>query len=96
MTEVNTQWVRRETYGGQLVENITQATARDIMAYSIPRLEVAGYPTLMHTHDEIVSERPIGERKIQEMIDIMCKRPKWAKTCPIVAEGFVAHRYKKG
>ena len=96
MTEVTSQWVRRDTYGGLLVENIVQATARDIMAYSIPRLERAGFPTLMHTHDEIVSERPIGEGKIGEMIDIMCKVPDWAKGCPIVAEGFVTERYKKG
>ena len=96
MTEVNTQWVRRDTYGGLLVENITQATARDIMAYSIPRLETAGFPTLMHTHDEIVSERPSGEAKIQEMIDIMCAKPIWATGCPIVAEGFITQRYKKG
>lgn len=96
MTEVTGQWVRRDTYGGLLVENIVQATARDIMAYSIPRLEQAGFPTLMHTHDEIVSERAVGEGKIQEMIDLMCIRPKWASTCPIVAEGFVTQRYKKG
>lgn len=96
MTEVTGQWIRRDTYGGLLVENITQAVARDIMAYSIPRLEVAGFPTLMHTHDEIVSERPTGEGKIQEMIDIMCQIPEWGFGCPIVAEGFVTQRYKKG
>ena len=96
MTEVKSQWVRRDTYGGLLVENITQATARDIMAYRMPALEMAGYPILMHTHDEIVSERASGEDKIQEMIDIMCKTPKWATGCPITAEGFVTQRYKKG
>jgi len=96
MTEVKSQWVRRDTYGGLLVENITQATARDIMAYRMPALEMAGYPILMHTHDEIVSERASGEGKIQEMIDIMCKTPKWATGCPITAEGFVTQRYKKG
>ena len=96
MTEVTSQWVRRDTYGGLLVENITQAVARDLMAYSIPRLEVAGFPTLMHTHDEIVSERPTGEAKIQEMIKIMCDTPDWANGCPIVAEGFITQRYKKG
>jgi DNA polymerase len=96
MTEVNTQWVRRETYGGLLVENITQATARDIMAYSIPRLEEAGFPVLMHTHDEIVSERLTGVVRMREMIGLMCERPAWAKTCPIVAEGFTGQRYKKG
>jgi DNA polymerase len=96
MTEVTGQWIRRDTYGGLLVENITQAVARDIMAYSIPGLELRAFPTLMHTHDEIVSERPIGENRIQEMIDIMCQLPKWAKGCPIVAEGFITKRYKKG
>jgi len=96
MTEVNSQWVRRDVYGGLLVENCVQATARDIMTANMPSLELAGFPILMHTHDEIVSERPIGEGKIQEMIDIMCKIPEWATGCPIVAEGFTSPRYKKG
>jgi len=95
MTEVNSQWVRRDTYGGLLVENITQATARDIMAYAMPTLEHQGFPVLMHTHDEIVSERPIGEDRLDEMVNIMCVRPQWAFDCPIVAEGFTAQRYKK-
>ena len=95
MTEVTSQWVRRDTYGGLLVENITQAVARDIMAYRMPDLEAAGFPTLMHTHDEIVSERASGEAKLQEMIDIMCEVPSWAVECPIVAEGFLCQRYKK-
>jgi len=59
-------------------------------------LERAGFPVLMHTHDEIVSERPLGERKIGEMIALMCEIPEWGRGCPIVAEGFVAPRYKKG
>jgi len=95
MTEVTSQWVRRDTYGGLLVENITQAVARDIMAYRMPALEAAGFPILMHTHDEIVSERASGEAKLQEMITIMCKVPIWAVGCPIVAEGFLCQRYKK-
>ncbi|MCK4579396.1 MAG: hypothetical protein KAU50_11445 [Candidatus Marinimicrobia bacterium] len=96
MTEVTSQWVRRDTYGGLLVENITQATARDVMAYSMPRLETTGFPVLMHTHDEIVSEQPIGAGRLQEMINLMCQIPDWAYGCPIVAEGFITHRYKKG
>jgi DNA polymerase len=96
MTEVNKQWVRKETFGGSLTENVTQATARDIMAYSFPRLEKAGFPVLMHTHDEIVSERPLGENRVDEMIRIMCQGEDWSKGCPIVAEGFTCNRYKKG
>jgi len=65
------------------------------MAYRMPDLEAAGFPTLMHTHDEIMSERASGEAKLQEMIDIMCEVPSWAVECPIVAEGFLCQRYKK-
>lgn len=96
MTEVKGQWVRRDVFGGLLVENVVQGIARDLMAYSFPRLEKAGFPILMHTHDEIVSERPIGENKLQEMIDLMCILPEWATGCPVVAEGFTGKRYKKG
>ena len=95
MTEIQHQWCRKETYGGHLVENATQAVARDIMAYSMPRLERAGFPTLMHTHDEIVAERPLGENRISEMVEIMCELPEWAVGCPIVAEGFTCNRYRK-
>jgi DNA polymerase len=96
MTEVTSQWVRRDVYGGMLVENVTQAVARDIMAYSISGLEYAGFPVLMHTHDEIVSQQPIGENRLQEMKNIMCAISIWAHGCPIEAEGFVCTRYKKG
>ena len=96
MTVAGSNWVRHDVFGGSLVENISQAVARDIIAYSIPRLERAGFPVLMHVHDEIVSHRPIGEEKISEMIELMCTLPHWAKGCPIVAEGFTSLRYKKG
>lgn len=96
MTEVNSQWVRKEVFGGLLVENVVQGTARDIMAYSFPRLEKAGFPVLMHTHDEIVSEQEKGAGRIDEMIKLMCQEEEWSKGCPIVAEGFTCDRYKKG
>lgn len=96
MTEVNSQWVRRDTWGATLVENVVQATARDIMAYSMPRLEKAGFPVLMHTHDEIVSEQNKGAGRLQEMVDLMCEKEPWMGACPIVAEGFTCERYGKG
>ncbi len=95
MNEINSQWVRKESYGGLLVENATQAVARDLMAYSFAELERQGYPILMHTHDEIVCEVPEGQQDINEMINIMCKEPKWAAGLPIKAEGFRTKRYKK-
>jgi len=96
MTEVSSQWVRRDTYGGLLTENCTQAVARDIMTYSFPKLEQSGFEILMHTHDEVVSQRPLKENRLLEMINIMCDLPDWAQGCPITAEGFTSNRYKKG
>jgi DNA polymerase len=96
MAEVNSQWVRKDTFGGLLAENVTQATARDIMAYSFPSLERNGFPIVMHTHDEIVSQQSIGKNRLDKMIELMCELEPWAKGCPIVAEGFTCKRYKKG
>lgn len=95
MTEVNNQWVRVSTYGGHLVENATQAAARDLMAYSMVELEKAGMPVMIHTHDEIVTENDIGANRLEEMIEIMCRVPEWAQGFPIKADGFVTRRYVK-
>lgn len=83
------------TYGGKLVENIVQATARDILAESMLRLEQEGYPVVFHIHDEAVAEKPFGEGSVAEMAAIMTKVPTWAKGLPLSAEGFEANYYKK-
>ncbi len=95
MTEVKNQWMRKDSYGGHLVENVTQATARDLMGRSMPVLEKAGYPIVLMCHDELVVEKLIGDNKIQEMINIMCSLPNWAPGLPIKAEGYVTGRYMK-
>ncbi len=95
MAEKDFQWVRVDTYGGKLVENITQATARDLMAYSMVRLEKAKMPIVMHTHDEIVTDVPKGSGLLEPMTKIMCEVPAWAAGLPIKAEGFTAERYEK-
>ena len=47
-------------FGGLLLENSVQAFCRDIFVEAMPRLEAAGYPIVMHTHDEFVCEVPDG------------------------------------
>ena len=89
------QWRRQSTYGGKLVENACQAIAREILAEALPRLEAAGYPVILHVHDEIVCEVPIGHGSAQECERIMCKPLSWAEGLPLAAEGFEAERYKK-
>ncbi len=89
------KYVRRDTYGGKLTENITQAVARDLMAAAMLRLHKRGYRILLTVHDEIVAERAEGSGSIGEVIDLMTTVPDWAKGCPIAAEGWKGTRYKK-
>lgn len=88
-------FVRQSTYGGKLVENITQATARDVLFGSQPKLKAAGYPIVLHVHDENVSEVPIGFGSVEEYEKIMTIVPAWATDMPIAAEGFRGTRYRK-
>lgn len=91
-----TQWVWMDLYGGKQAENITQAVARDRFAYSMPLLEAAGYPIVMHTHDEFTCEVPLGFGSIEEVEAIMGQNPGWCSDWPIKATGgWRGLRYRK-
>jgi DNA polymerase len=80
-------WIRMETWGGRLVENIVQATARDIQWFGIVNLEKAGYPIVLHVYDEDVAEVPKGWGSVEEFEAIMSTMPPWAADWPIKAKG---------
>jgi DNA polymerase len=85
-----------QTYGGKLVENIVQATARDLLAEAMLRLDEAGYAIVFHVHDEAVAEVPKdSDQTIDDMNDLMAICPGWAAGLPLGAEGFVTDYYKK-
>jgi len=88
------QYGRKRIWGALIVENFIQACARDILAPGILRLEDAGYKVLLTVHDENVVQIDRAEQ-LEEITNIMCEVPEWAKGCPIAAEGFVTERYKK-
>jgi DNA polymerase len=89
-------WIRMSTYGGKLTENVVQAVARDILAYAIVALEAAGYPVVMHVHDEIVVEVPECFGSVEEVERIMSTMPAWASDWTIKARGgWRAKRYAK-
>ena len=91
-----TGWVRMETWGGRLVENIVQATARDIQWHGILALEAAGYPIVLHVYDEDVAEIPVGVGSIEEFERIMSTMPSWADGWPVKAKGgWRGRRYRK-
>lgn len=88
------KWSQIEAYGAKLVENIVQATSRDLLAEAMRRLEAAGNPAVMHIHDEAVIEAPTG-RSLATMVKIMTEVPDWANGLILNAAGFVGDFYKK-
>ena len=92
---ISNKWSKTATYGGKIVENITQAVARDILANAMLQSEVEGYKVAFSVHDEIVSEVPEGFGTVAEFERIITTLPQWAGGCPIKAEGLRTRRYKK-
>lgn len=92
------KWGDVRTYGGKLVENIVQATARDVMADAMVELEGEGLELLLSIHDEAIAEAPAGVARehYQKMQRAMSRAPTWAPGLPVAAEGWVGDRYKKG
>ncbi len=89
-------WIRMDTWGGRLVENIVQGTARDILRRATINLEAAGYPIVLHVYDEIVAEVPEGFGSIAEFEQIMGTMPEFAADWPVRAQGgWRGKRYRK-
>ena len=88
----NRKWERLETYSGKLVENIVQATARDLLFYSIQTL--SQYFIVGHIHDEMIIECP-KDTKLDEICQQMAITPDWAKGLLLRADGYECSFYKK-
>lgn len=88
------KWLRLESYGPKFVENIVQATARDILVEAMRRLEAAGYPIVMHVHDEAVIEAP-ADTSLDDICAIMGQTPSWAEGLLLRADGYVCDFYQK-
>ena len=88
------KWLRLESYGPKFVENIVQATARDILAEAMLRLDAHGYKIVMHVHDEAVIEAP-ADTSLEDICQVMGQTPTWAKGLLLRADGYVCDFYKK-
>ncbi len=94
VNQTTRKWETQESYGGKLVENVTQAIARDCLAESLLRIKNAGYKTVMHIHDETVNE--VEESvTVDELCDIMGQDIDWAPGLILRADGFESCYYKK-
>ena len=82
-------------YGGLWTENIVSGIARDLLAAAMLRVERAGYPIVLHVHDELVCEVPIGFGNTEEFVHLMTRKPAWALELPIAASAWTGPRYCK-
>ena len=86
------KWERLDSYGPKFVENIVQATARDILCYAMQTLRHCAI--VMHIHDEVVIEAD-RRMSLQAVCDQMGRTPPWAKGLLLRADGYETDFYKK-
>lgn len=86
-----TEWPRARLWKGLACENITQAVANDLLRHSLRLID----DVILHVHDEIVVETDKPDEVLQQMSDVMCTPPDWAKGLPLSIESSVMLRYGK-
>jgi len=94
MDNARGKWKRVRAWHGTLVENVVQATARDLLAAAIARVE-ARWPgaLIFHCHDEIVLEAPIGTIAAQDVLACLLEAPSWAAGLPLGGKVHVGPLY---
>lgn len=93
------KWERRSLYSGLYTENVIQAICRDLLAASMLRAERAGWPIVMHVHDELVAELPTSlfhdKGGSAEFERLVAEKDDWAAGFPLKAAGWAGKRYRK-
>lgn len=90
------QWGETETYGGKLVENIVQATARDCLAVAMTRVSALGYKIVMHVHDEMIVDVPSTDTEAPGKITAIMAQPvDWAEGLPLKGDTYETPFYMK-
>ena len=88
------KWERLESYGPKFVENIVQATARDILCYALRTLRCCSCSIVMHIHDELVIEAD-PDMSLEAVCQQMSRTPPWAKGLLLCADGYATPFYRK-
>ena len=94
VNQTTRKWQTVDTWGGKLVENITQAVARDCLAETLIRLRSKGMIAVFHVHDECIVEVD-GEDGLQTILDVMAEPLDWAPGLPLKGAGFTCGYYQK-
>jgi DNA polymerase len=94
VNQTSKKWALTDTWGGKLVENITQAVARDCLAETLLRLRRRRLTAVFHVHDEVIVEVDSADQ-LQDVLDIMAEPLDWAPGLPLKGAGFVCDYYQK-
>jgi DNA polymerase len=85
------EWPRARLWPGLACENVTQATAHDLLREALRRLD----GVVLHVHDEIVIETDQPEEAKARLEEVMTTPPAWAEGLPLDVEASVMERYGK-
>lgn len=88
-------FIKTDTFGGSLAENVTQAGTRDILRDGMLACDDAGFEVCGHCHDEAIAEGEGTEEEIKEFSHLLCHSSTWAKRFPIDASTYISKLYKK-
>ena len=86
------KWERLESYGPKFVENIVQATSRDILMYAMQTLRCCSI--VAHVHDEVIIEAD-PRMSLSAVCEQMARVPAWAEGLLLRADGYICDFYKK-
>lgn len=86
------KWERLESYGPKFVENIVQATSRDILMYAMNTLRC--YSIVAHVHDELIIEAD-PRMSLDAVCEQMARVPSWAEGLLLRADDYICDFYKK-
>ena len=95
--QTSKKWVRMDTHGGKIIENLVQAIARDILVHGMVKAREAGFNIIGHVHDELITLDDINDESlsVEALEACMSVVPSWAEGCPLSAHGFRSDFYKK-
>ena len=95
VNQTSKKWAQTDTWGGKLVENITQAVARDCLAETLYKLDREHHMTaVFHVHDEVIVEVN-GKDDLNAILDVMAAPIEWAPGLPLKGAGFICDYYQK-
>lgn len=94
MNQTTRKWAVTDTWGGKLVENITQAVARDCLAETLLALRRKGMTAVFHVHDEVIVEVE-DDSRLEDILAVMATTPDWAPGLPLKGAGFLCDYYQK-